>query len=135
MTDKQNVLTKSTVKQMFNDAGFKINKEALDYLEQYLYGFLEELVGVYEDDIDKIDLDLVTAGWNCMFPVDDESESDDDIEEGAEIELADYFPDHIVELIKVHKVVRPDIVRWVSKFGPSLDGFITEEAKVLAKHL
>jgi hypothetical protein len=130
------IINRTHLIQLIKEAGFKVTPQVADYFGDYLTKFVEEFLTVYDAEVKRLDEDLITDGWNMWFPADEEGEGgadpDDDLKE---IILENYFPEHICRLINAFKVIRPDTVDYFIKLGPSLDSFISEEAKILAKSL
>jgi hypothetical protein len=129
------IINQRQLKALFTDADVKISKEGLDYLIDYAEKFLQDFASSDWSDFDKVDAEAISLGWGVWFPTDEEEEETETEEGTKNIDLKDYFDDHMIRLIEAFAHTRPDTINWLIKFGKSVDEYISDEAKIVAKTL
>ena len=130
------IINQRQLKALFDTEEVKISKEGLNFLIDFAEKFLQDFAQSDWSDFDKVDAEAVSLGWGVWFPTDEDEEETTTTEEGSkEIDLEEYFPEHIVRLLDAFKPLRVDTINWLIKMGTSLDGYISDEAKIVAKNL
>jgi hypothetical protein len=129
------LVNQKQLRDLFAKADQKVSLAGVNFLIDFIEKFLQDFAESYDKDFGKIEPEDIAAGWAVWFPTDEEEEESVEVEDGAEIELDKYFPEHIVRLIEAFQIVRPDVVNWMIKMGSSLDVYISDEAKIVAKDL